>query len=517
MKRQTIGALLLLLLVAAVAAAVKFVQPWLFERQIYKTSDAKATTKIRICGDDYLGYWMITSPDMKRQAPGRGLVPEFTDDGGNYADRLERFDRKQCDIIVLPVNSYEEHAARYKYPGVIIAGVSESKGADAILGFADRFPEGKPAELNDSSLRIVYTADSPSSFLLSLTTIDWDLFNLKAADTWKVEVDGARKVFERAQQHQGDAFVLWEPFKTMALRQIPGLKVIWGTDKFRGYVKDVFVVRRDYLQSREADVIQLFDLYFAVLRGYEQNRNHLLDDMAQTPGLRSLKREDLESMLQGIDWYDLHENAVFEFGISPNPGIPATEGIRDTIIAVTDIDLRSGRFQRDPLEGNPYTIINSGIIAALIKRAPAMVGEKGAVQRDFAELDADGWAHLEEVGILRIEPITFQTGADLLDDIGKDAVDRIAGLLVNHYPEYRVAVRGHSGQGDEDENQKLSQARAETVAQRLVAVHGLDPHRLHVEGKGSSQRPSQRPGEGMRSLRARMPRVDFVLMKDNTL
>ena len=80
-----------------------------------------------------------------------------------------------------------------------------------------------------------------------------------------------------------------------------------------------------------------------------------------------------------------------------------------------------------------------------------------------------------------------------------------------------MAVRGHTGPGDEEANKKLSQERADAVAQRLIAVHGVDTARLYAEGCGSSQPPPRKPDESARAYRYRLPRVEFVLLEDNRL
>jgi outer membrane protein OmpA-like peptidoglycan-associated protein len=188
-----------------------------------------------------------------------------------------------------------------------------------------------------------------------------------------------------------------------------------------------------------------------------------------------------------------------------------------TIIACTDILRRTGKLGRDPLDGNPYVIINSSILEKLLKNVPAMVGRPGGSPVDFKPLSDEAWKGLREIGTLRVEPISFQTGGELLDETGKEQVDKIAALLINNYPGYRVAVRGHTAAGDEEENKKLSLGRAQVVVQYLIAVHAIDPDRLHVEGKGASQPPPRKPGESERAYRYRLPRVEFVLLEENAL
>ena len=517
-KRATLAAGLIVLLGGLAVLAAKFLWPYATQKyEAYKqmaTSDSRVSMTLRMGGDGYLGYWFITAPDTRREAARRGIAIAFQDDGGAYAARLQKFANREYDAIVLPVNSYLQHGALHKFPGVIVAAIAESKGADGIVGFADKFPTGNIRDLNNPELKAVYTADSPSAFLLDLTIVGFDLFQLTSTNTWRVEVGGVRDVLERARRHEGDMFVLWEPELSRALHEVPELKYLWGSDKFSGYIKDVFVFHRDFVQHHEKELLDFFDVYFTVMRSYANDRTRLLTDMAQSA---QLQREVVESMLQKIDWYDLFENAGQQFGLATSAEMPATDGLVKTIIACTDVLRRTGKLPRDPLEGNPYVIINSSVLEKLLKHVPTMVGRQGGSPVDFTPLSEAAWQSLREVGTLRVEPITFQTGGEHLDDTGKEQVDKIAALLINNYPGYRVAVRGHTGAGDEEENQKLSRSRAQVVVQYLIAVHAIGPDRLHAEGQGASQPPPRKPGESERAYRYRLPRVEFVLLEANAL
>ena len=149
MKKSTIGALLLMLLGAAGVVGWYFLQPYLFEQSQRRTSDAAhADVTLRFGGDNYLGYWFITSPEMRKQAARRGLGIEFEDDGGASADRLATFAAGESDAIGLPVTSYLQHGGAVEFPGVIVAAIAESRGADGVVGFADALPGGKIDDLN---------------------------------------------------------------------------------------------------------------------------------------------------------------------------------------------------------------------------------------------------------------------------------------------------------------------------------------------------------------------------------
>ncbi len=514
MKDSTKGAIFIVLFGALLIAVWFGFSSWKKSRQMTDTSDGvEVKTTVRIGGDGYLGYWFMTSPEMKRVAARKGMGVNFTDDKGSYSERLKKFAAGEYDMIVLPVSSYLQHGAAYDYPGVIMATVAESKGADGIVGFADRFPQGKIQELNNPGLKVVLTPDSPSSFLIDLVITDFDLAQLRASKDWRVEVNGSEEVAKKAAQREGDVFVMWEPDLSRALHDNPNLKAIWGSDQFRNYIVDVFVVHRDFLQRHEDDVRVFFESYFSAMRNYTLNRASLLEDMVKSTGL---KREVVEGMLSKIDWYDLDENARLSFGVQTGANATPAEGVINTILACQNVLSRTGRLPGDPLKGNPYLIVNSSIVKELVKSAPATLGNSGGVFQ-FSPIDDAGWSRLREIGPLRVEPITFQSGVNLLDEEGKGQVDAIASMLINNYPQYRIAVRGHTGPGDDEENRKLSLERSQAVVQYLLTVHEIDPNRIHAEGMGSTRPPERLPGESMRALQYRMPRVEFVLIEGNSL
>lgn len=515
MKKTTVGALLLLLLGAAGVVGWYFLKPYLFEQSKRRTSDiADADVTLRFGGDNYLGYWFITSPEMRKQAAHRGLGIRFEDDGGAYSERLAKFAAGEYDAIVLPVNSYLQHGAAVDFPGVIVAAIAESRGADGVVGFADQLPSGKIDDLNDADLEIVYTTGSPSEFLLDLTIADFDLDELQRADRWRREADSSRDVYKRAKNSEGDVFVLWEPDLSRALT-LPGMSYVWGSDRFSGYVVDVFVFRRDFLDDSPEAVRDFLSLYFRVLRTYANNRDLLIDEMSRST---DLEEDTLRELLPKIEWFDLAENRRLQFGIRKDPGERVEEGIVNTIIACTDVMLRTGRLDRDPLDGNPYSITHSRLLEELVETGAEEVGRQGSEPVVFAALSESQWQSLPEIGTFRVEPVTFQSWNNLLDESGKESIDKIAQLLTHNYPGYRIIVRGHTAPGgDESANRELSLARAQTVVQYLKAVHGLDPNRLLAEGAGSAQPPRRKPGESPRAFRYRLSRVEFAAVDANPL
>lgn len=516
MKRSTLAALILFLVILGGGyGVVNFVRPFFENRRLLRTSDAQnISMTLRIGGDNYLGYWFITSPEMQKQLARQGIRVDFVNDGGAYADRLERFAKEELDMIVLPVNSYVQHGLKHKYPGVMVSSIAESKGADGIVAYQDKMPTGKIQDLNNSNLKIIYTGESPSSFLLDLTIADFDLFQLKNSKNWRVEVASSEEAYAKAKKREGDAFVLWEPDLSKAL-ELPGVKYVWGSNGFSGYIIDVFVVRRKFLEDNRAAVLNFMRTYFRTMALYAGDQPRMVDEMSKSTNLKS---EVVKAMLLKIDWFDANENGLLQFGISSNPAVPGKDGLIDTIIQCAEVMKRTGK-ELGSLD--PYLLTNRSVMEELLANSARSIytDETGALANvDFSPLNDEAWAKLKEVGTMRVEPIEFQPGTNFLAEEDKDQVDKIAKMLTNNYPTYRVIVRGHTAPGsDEEENAKLSLERAQVVMQRLLAVHNADPDRLKAEGAGSKMPPALKPGESQRSLFYRMARVEFVLLEPNAL
>lgn len=518
MNRNVVGALLILLIGGLSIGAYKLLSDYYFEKGLVKESASKVALTIRIGGDGFPGYFFTSSPETKRRAARSGIAISFTNDGGAYAERLAKFERGEYDAIVLPVNSYLQHGLAWNYPGVIASVIDESRGADAILCYSDKLRTGKVSDLNDASLKIVYTADSPSSFLLDLPIFDFDLFNLAKVDTWRKEVESSEKVLELARRREGDCFVMWEPEVSRALREIPALKQVFSSADFRGYIVDVLVFRRDFL-SRHPDEAALFlESYFQAMRTYASDKPRLIEDMRQAT---SLKPDEIEPMLKKIDWYGLNENATLQFGLSVTGGVSQTsvEGLVKTISAATNVLIKAGHLKKDPLDGDAYRIINTSTLEAVLTRLPqdggAVEPEKAAHQ--FAPIEKGQWQSLKQLGTMHMEP-TFIQGTSTLTREGEEQIDRVADLLGNQYADARVVVIGHTSKGsDEDESRKLSLERAESVVQRFVTVHGMPESRFRAEGMGSSKPPVKKPSENQRAYMYRIPRVEFELYLDDTL
>ncbi|MBB5353209.1 outer membrane protein OmpA-like peptidoglycan-associated protein/ABC-type nitrate/sulfonate/bicarbonate transport system substrate-binding protein [Haloferula luteola] len=485
-----------------------------FEREI---SEAKVDSTLRIAGDGYLGYFFASSLETRKLAVRQGVGVEWVDDGGTISDRVEKLASGEYDIIAIPAAEYLVQGQRTGFPGVIAVAIARSNGGDGVLARRDVLTSGNVSDLNDASLKWVYTGGSPSEFLVEITVKDLDFYQLRGADEsaggWRVPVNSSEEVYRRAMNGRGDVFVLWEPDISRALKENPNLTYVWGSDKFAGYIVDYFVVNKRTLAEREGEVLDYFKAYFRALDHYRRNASECIAEMARWGGV---SREAVEEIVnqRKIDWIDLSDNCLQQFGIEGvDDAVPAQEGVIDTLLSCADVLADTGKLGTGDLR-DPYRLINTSVLQALKNSAPRSLGQSDHGATDFEAMTEAQWAQLREVAKLQVRPVRFRNGTEL--EVGAaEEIDKIAKLLSVNYPNYRVKIRGHTGGEDTEANRELSKLRAEVVRKRLVLVHGFDEDRLQVEGVGSSEPPEVRPGENPRSraYRGRVPRVEAILLE----
>jgi outer membrane protein OmpA-like peptidoglycan-associated protein len=85
--------------------------------------------------------------------------------------------------------------------------------------------------------------------------------------------------------------------------------------------------------------------------------------------------------------------------------------------------------------------------------------------------------------------ITFRTNSADLTNESKNALATVAkALQSDKLSGFSFSIEGHADpRGNADLNQRLSEARAQSVVAQLVSAHGIAPQRLFPLGKGSSE------------------------------
>ena len=494
-----------------------FAEPLLADRQQLFTSDAKGTKgTITVGVDNWVGYFPLCSPVMRRNLRADGYRLECESDAADYPARMSALRAGTLDFAVATVDSYLLNGSRENFPGTIVMVIDESKGGDAILARKDAVSSLEDLK-RQQALKVAFTPNSPSEHLIKALGAHFDIAQLRQRDgSWRVETEGSTEARRKLESREADVAVLWEPDVSRALAD-PSITKLLGTEDTEKLIVDILLVRREFSVDQPEAVRALLSQYFRTLKHYRDDPDEMREHVADETGLDG---DQVTRMLEGVGWVTLQENGSTWFGLNAR-GEYARDGIVDAVRSTVQILVDAGDFTADPLpDRDPYRILHSEPIEWLFENGVFGVvnvsedPEGDSLSRRFEPLGDSDWERLREIGTLKVRPTTFQSGTAQLSLEGKRELDKAAENL-KHYPNFRVVVTGHTGvRGDPAANRELSQQRAASVARYLSVTYGIDPARLRPLGKGASEPLARRPGESERAYNYRLPRVEMFLVAE---
>jgi outer membrane protein OmpA-like peptidoglycan-associated protein/ABC-type amino acid transport substrate-binding protein len=502
----------LLLLGTVLGLGYKFLWPQFDLRRQADITDARGTKgRILIGVDSWIGYYPLCGDEMRKRLRVQGYVLQCEDDKADYAKRFSHLKSGRLQFAVSTVDAYLSNGAGSAFPGAVVAVIDESKGGDALVAWKDKVTSLEGLK-SAQTPRIAFTPGSPSEHLLRSASVHFDIAALrKNQGNWRVETSGSDEALKALLSRKADAAVLWEPDVSRALAT-PGVVKLLSTAETQRLIVDVLIAGREVLQQDPQMVQVLLATYFDVVRHYREQPEQLARDVALET---KVEGSQIKAMLGGVAWAGLSDNAQVWLGATVS-----SNGLVDVIQSTLRVLTESGALPADPLpNGDPYRIISSQFVASVYTAATttgsgaaaSSLSDAGVDQR-FAALSDAQWDALREVGSLKSLNVSFQSGTAELNFEGKSEVDQMMEVL-RHYPSFRIRVRGHTGLGgDEQENKKLSRERADAVVRYLSVTYNLDPHRARVIGLGASQPLARMPGEADRAYQYRLPRVEIALL-----
>jgi outer membrane protein OmpA-like peptidoglycan-associated protein len=482
------------------------------ESQQISTSGAKATKgRITCMIDSWAGYFPLNSPIMRRNMRRSGWTWDCINQKTvDYVERFEMLKRGEIQFTVATVDAYLLNAAKLNFPGVITFVIDRSNGGDAIIAWEDEIPNLDA--LKTFKGNIAFTPDSPSHHALKMVANDFDIPYLKNGKGL-IKTDGSEDALKRFLNKEVDVAVLWEPDVSRALSKKGVVKLI-GTEN-ADWILDIFLINREFAEDHPDQAVTVIANYFRTLKHYRDNPT---EQVAHLKKEYKLKESQVESMLKGVKWFSLQENASVWMGVT---GGGYNDRLIDEIDSAVKVLQNYGDFDSNPLpDSDAYRLMNSSFIKTLFDGGISDVQNNrdkaetniDPLEKRFSKLDDNGWQALQKVGTLR--SINFQSGTAKLSLLDKQRLDKGVENL-KRYPNYRVFVAGHTGlRGDKQANKALSLERAKSAVRYLEATYGIDPNRLKAVGMGSSKPLPKESGESARRYNGKLPRVELNLMAE---
>lgn len=427
--------------------------------------------------ESFSGYALFRQPRFREECAKFGGKIELVDEP-NYQKRLNDLADGKLDMGVFTVDALIKTSFRKNdTPVTIVAVVDESKGADAVVAAGKKFPNID--SLNNEETKFVCVPDSPSETFARVLMAHFSLD--RVSQDCFVFMDDAEKVYKAYQQAKPDdnrVFVLWEPFISRVLDN-PDYHSLIDSSKFRGYIMDVIVARRDFLVKNPDQVESIIKAYLTTVYESRNDMMTIVAEDAKQMGM-PLKKEQAEKLTDTI-WFKNTQENFGHFGLTTGQRI---QHIEDVIRNITNVLLKTGAIKKDPTDGSPNLLYDPDIVRTLYDNSwhPGFSQENVRQESVLRELTEAEWEQLKPVGTLHVPRLVFARGTVRLTEASEITLDELAKNLTT-WPQYYLTVQGSaSGMANVEANHALAKERANVAVEWLVA-HGVERSRIRATSK----------------------------------
>lgn len=469
------------------------------------SSDARDFRRtVHIYGDGWLGYMIFRSRLFQELMGVRNLGVKYHDEP-DFQKRYAALSSGKCDLALGTIDSYLVNGRSSKYPGVISLVIDESYGGDAILS-----REGITSmdDLRKPGVKGAFVGFSPSEFFLKSQISHFGLESL-APRTKSFRVDSDQKAYQDFKQGSVDFAVLWEPYVSLAMKEVPGAQKLLDTSKVKNLIVDVGIASRRLVVNEPEILQEMTSAYFSALQQLLEDPT-LMQKLAEADS--RLTAADTAQTLSGIRFANYGTNLKRWFPVdgSSNETERAILGIESILQDIGELSERvtpSTLMQSKTLSA---LASDSGTHTALMKGASGSVGQLGSY---FAPLSDPLWQELAKkaTGTLLEKPITFRSGsAEIPEEFQEELIE--ATRKLEHYPSHRLIIQAHVSKGQDPAiDQSLSEERARAIRNFLMRNTSLQENRIHAQGRGSSEPLIRKDGESSRAWKRRLRRARILI------
>lgn len=478
------AAILWLIIITALGVTYKyFIRPNLDHKLQEKTSSKSPyKAEVRLQLDSFSGYVVLRSEFFRNLLKKEGVRLILQDDQGDIFQRHKALASKRADFAVFTVDSYLLTGLSQGFtPSTIIAVIDESKGADAIV---TKNPSIKSIQdLNNLDTRILLTPNSPSDFLTKVVVSQLNLDNLHK--NFRQEHNGAAEIYRQLSRDsttERKAYVLWEPYVTMAREA--GASILIDSSSLSGYIVDVLVARREFLDQKPHLSRMILKAYFEALFNFQANPHSLLQTLkkdAVKTGSPLLNDQKAEALSRSIDWRNTLNNYA-HFGLNKRNDMEHIEDIMSNILEVLQ---RTGSAPNQNILDQFPTFYFDALLREMNQsdfHPQVQKLTKSGKRFELSQLTRQQWEELRPVAELKIAPIIFARGSSRINVQSYRNLKELSRKL-KAWPRFYCLVRGHArGDGDAEANLKLAESRARAALKALLEG-GVDSARLNARAE----------------------------------
>ncbi|MBK6616519.1 phosphate ABC transporter substrate-binding/OmpA family protein [Ottowia sp.] len=366
--------------------------------------------------------------------------------------------------------------------------VDNTRGADAVIVRDPSITsiEGLPGK------QVAFLQYSPSHGLLTYAT---DNSSLTARDKKRIKhvyiktEEGTAGVRAAFVSGSVDAAVLWDADLSLALKAVPGSRVVYSTETATNLIYDLMVCNQAELAKPEnEEVFQRFvDGWLEGVTYSLANQDQVVDALIATePVYKALATQNGKPFIKGLFknllWTDLANNARIL-------GLAGGTNHYERVYATFDQIYRAEGALANPK--SPVVAPQDSFDYRFIKKALARSAEAKAVAARPVEVytEKDRAAAMAAPAVVT-KPVlvTFNSGSADLSKRAQAVIDKEMVPFIESNDKAYIEISGNTDSvGSAAANRALSQQRANSVLEYLSSQWNFSRARFRVVGAGSSR------------------------------
>lgn len=503
----------LLILGAVVGGGYLILNKTTFGAQLKDSSDNNDLKTPKGGDDDVLTVQLVTwggyapglyfnegagPSEMSRYFKDYGLKVNFVKND-DLLNALNAWIAGEYDILVqtadaFPLYTFPDDINAYK-PTAFMQ-VDWSRGGDVIIA------KRGINSINDLKGKKVALAEPSPSQTLLISSLE--AAGLEYSDIQVVATQDPVVASQSFKAPNVDAAVVWSPFDSEAIRDVPGSKVLLTTKEQSHIIADIMFAKEDFINANKDKINAFYEGWMRGLAEINANKGNYDKAGKILAEFLEFSEEDAIGAMENVYWASHGDNVNFF-------------GLNNSYQGMTGDDLYAKMSQKFFQLGQAEKV------------APPWrtVAYTGAVQAASAKLSGDQYAAEKqatfqpptaaenEVPAIATKPvsISFASGQFRLDENAKTIIDLQFADVAKSFANLRVRVEGNTDNvGARAMNMDLSKKRAESVVNYLVNTYNMDKNRFVVIGNGPDNPVTGCEDNRTEDCKAKNRRTEFQLL-----
>jgi NitT/TauT family transport system substrate-binding protein len=379
--------------------------------------------------------------------------------------------------------------------------VDNTQGADAIIS---RDPSIERVE--DLAGRSIALLQFTPSDGMVIDAIDNSSLTARRKDSVKFVYinaeEGTAGVRAALEAGSVDAAALWDPDLSLALKNIPGARVVYSTKTATNLIYDVMVCDTRVLDNpANTEAVQKFVTgWMQGVKAARANPDEAVDALVRTQQFFELLAKDtgrpfIKELFANLVWTGVEDNARIL-------GLAGGTNQYERVYKRFDVIYRRAGALANPNSPviNPADSFDYRYIKALYDQDRVAQAAAAKPEFTFSEGARDR-AATREAAVTKPVLVTFQTGAASLNKRSQQIIDdEMVPFIENNGSAYFEVSGNTDSTGARETNMRLSYARAQAVVDYLVREWDFEASRFKISGYGPDRPLCNEPNaaaEGM--------------------